>query len=497
MADEINDILNFDPMRQQQTQTQETEAPVEQQSNVSDILKFDTGAQKPRSYGIGTEFEKDPNSWREAVVMALQNIPSDSWEFAKNMTYPVRHFKTFVKGTGKMIKGAAEKIKPGEQENEKYFNALVETLENNYGSVEGFRNYVANHPVQASADVSTVLMPVFKLLEESGVIGARTAKITSTIGSAFEPFNMAKRIASLPFKLVPEAVPIKMYERAVKFLPSLSQADRVKVIKTAINTRNQIMPTANGMKKLHGMIDNYNKRISELVNAYDGKDFIPVERLYKGLDDIKNVMKTQSDEPAKIESAFKALKKQWEEAEKISPVRTPSQVQKIKQRIYKDLQTMYEKHKSSPARAELRLHIAENAKKALEDIIPEIKQLNKEDGDLLELMKAIETRANAITNRDLINIGIPVKMGTLSGVGFVLGGQQGAAIGSSLGLVLGIYDLPQVKAKMAIVLNKLRQQGIAVRPTTTAMRLGLYQVGKASEIGDQENEPTIGPQSTK
>ena len=49
------------------------------------------------------------------------------------------------------------------------------------------------------------------------------------------------------------------------------------------------------------------------------------------------------------------------------------------------------------------------------------------------------------------------------------------------GVALGILDLPYVKSKIATVLYRLKEKGIKVRPTPTAIRLGLFQTGRESE----------------
>ena len=199
-------------------------------------------------------------------------------------------------------------------------------------------------------------------------------------------------------------------------------------------------------------------------------------------------MKQISDEPLGWESAFDGIKAQLEEASK-TPIRTPMQVQKIKQNIYKQLSSYYEKLKSEPAKTYLRKEIARNARKALEEIIPEIKQLNAKEGVLIDLWDAVGSKANRITNRDLIGIGLPIKMGTGAGIGFMVAGETGGQIGTQLGFILGVFDTPQVKAKLALVLNRLMEKGTTVKLTPAAARLTLFQSGKSiKEEGENKNE---------
>ncbi|MCP4262750.1 MAG: hypothetical protein GY774_35375, partial [Planctomycetes bacterium] len=109
------------------------------------------------------------------------------------------------------------------------------------------------------------------------------------------------------------------------------------------------------------------------------------------------------------------------------------------------------------------------------------KQLNKNEGELIALWDAIESKANRITNRDFVSIGLPIKMGAGSGIGYMVGGAEGAVMGSAAGFVLGVYDTPQVKSKLALVLAKLKSRGIKIRPSSMAVRLGLYQAEQVTE----------------
>jgi hypothetical protein len=202
---------------------------------------------------------------------------------------------------------------------------------------------------------------------------------------------------------------------------------------------------------------------------------INVNRLYAGLEDIKNTIMRTSDEPLKAEAAYIGMMKQLDAALQKGTTRTPTEVQRMKQRIYKELASYYESVKASPAKIELRKAVGKNAREVLEEIIPEIKQLNRNDGDLIELWDALESKANRITNNQLIGIGIPINMGAGSSIGYMMAGEKGGAIGGAIGLAIGLYEKPLVKSRLALVLAKLREKGVSINPTLAAMNLGLYE----------------------
>jgi len=423
--------------------------------------------------------------WGEVLKSAAVNAPKSAYKYGKDIYTAISHPVETGKALGGFAEGAAQVLAPVEPSDP--FTALqgqgvvgggyeklaplVDEMKNRYGSVDNFKRTLANDPAAVLADVASLLVPAGKATGLSKVV---------KVGSALDPMSIAANAAMLPFKLIPEKLPISLYKSAVKLTTTLSANQRTAVVKTAL--KYNIMPHAKGMIKLHDSIDVLNKQISDLINIHaKSGDKIHISQLYKGIGKVKKQFQMVTDEPLAWDAAFNKLKKQWKKQFELGEIRTPQQVQKLKQGIYNDLQSYYEKVKATPARVELRKAIARNARETLEILIPEIKHLNETDGALLELMDALESKANRIQNRDLLGIGIPVKMGTGAGVGYMFAGDVGGRVGSQMGLALGIFDTPQVKSKIALVLNNLRTKGVRIRPNLAATNLGLYQTQKLQE----------------
>jgi len=468
--DQINEILKFDP-------------GIKQANIADDIAKFDPmasqGATGAQQQSTPAPAEEDSTTWKEALVSGFQSIPSSALSYGTGI----------VSGVGKAVKAAimpkeiATKIANLKYEDlENFSNAMIDSIKESYGSIAAFKQTIAKDPVRILSDLSTFLTGAGAAVRGAGAVGKissieKVGKITAMAGGAMEPLNLARGIAAIPLRLVPEKVPIEMFQSAVKFGTTLSAKERNAVTKTAF--KNEIMPIARGMEKLRGMIDDFNVKVNKSINnSYYRGHPIAADSLFHDLEHIKNQFRLNSDVPLDWEAAFKERKEQWSELLRDRPARSLQEVQNIKTGIYRDLESFYEKHKATPAKVELRKAVARNARQQLEIFIPEIKQLNKSEGELIELWDAIESKANRIANRDLIGIGLPIKMGAGSGIGYMFAGPEGAAVGTALGFSLGVFDTPQVKAKVAIVLNRLRAKGITVRPTTAALRLGLYQTGR-------------------
>ena len=503
--DEVSEILKFDPgIKKKST--------VPKDETVSEILQFDPGkvdkAPEITEQKLDVSEQEQPEmSWDDAFTQGVKNLPSSGAEYIKSsikglmqlITSPVETAKGFgaiAKGfvkTGVLRIMADElgydynKLEAAAKDKDIDIAERIEQgIKDTYGTEKGLKEKIANDPAGFIADTATVVAPLAKSLGLPGV------------ASYMEPASLATKIVSQPLKLIPEKLPIHMYQSAVKFGTTLSQKERNAVTRTALAVENQIMPTSKGMVKLRNKIDDFNNQVNTLLKESTQKGTkLNVHKLFMGVEQIKNQFKRLSDEPTKWDTAFSGMKKQWIEVHKIGWQRTPEEIQKIKVRIYKDLESFYEKQKATPAKVELRKAVARNARKMLEDVIPEvrqikrwfekpkptgIKQINKAEGALLDLWDAIESKSNRITNRDFISIGLPIKMGAGAGIGGLMAGSQGAAVGSGLGLLLGVFDTPQVKAKLALMVNVMRDSGITIKPTAAGTALGLYQTGELSEV---------------
>lgn len=436
---------------------------------------------------VNTEKDRDME-WREVIDNAIKNMPGSSLEMGKAMAQVVTNPIGVGKTMGSVVMGGLEKILPGDTKYfEKNFDAVIDFYKERYGDIESFKQTLAKDPVGVMSDAASFLVPSGGIIKGVGVATktGKLAQIGGTIartGARMDPYNVVKGVLAQPLKLLPEKVPRHFYQSAAKFSTTLPSSERDAITRTALDASNQIMPTMEGMKKLRSKIDDFNQQVNDSISPNNvGFYQMDVSQLRKGLDDLKTEMLQNTDEPSMVESAFKKVNANLDKVEKIGPTREPWRIQKIKVNIYKELQGYYEKQKASPARVESRKAVARNARQMLEDIVPEIKELNQKEGALIELWDAVESKANRISQRDLIGIGLPIKVASGSAGGYALAGQTGAAIGSALGLLHGIIDSPQIKSKLAIVLSRLKQQGIQVIPTKAGTRLGLFQAGRMTQ----------------
>jgi predicted RNA-binding protein YlxR (DUF448 family) len=415
-------------------------------------------------------------TWGQVGKEAVGNIPSSAMEFGRNIVQPILHPIDTAKAVGNLAVGAVEKAIPGEQGKEQYADQFADFIKERYGSVDAFKETVAEDPVGVLSDLSMLLTGAGGPVKAAGTVGKvsklkAAGDVVSRVGRAVEPVNIATNaLGTMALKAVPSGAANRMYRSAAKFSTTIPETDRIKMAKTALT--NEIMPTAGGVEKTRSLIDSLNKKITTIIDdaTAQGKQ-IPKNAIFKHFNELRKEAST-SDQPMKDLADIGKVSKDIDQYNKMISrgSYTPAELQKLKQKIYRRLETQYSKQSMDVATVAAKKTVARTAKELIEELHPEIRGMNAKEGELIDLLDSIEKSASRISNRDIAGIGVPIK-GTMGGV---MGGTPGAAIG----VASGILDTPIVKAKLAIVLDKLKREGIKTSPITTASRNALFQAGR-------------------
>lgn len=432
----------------------------------------------------------DDLTWRQAIWSAIQpkTLGKSAYQYGSDIVGAIKHPVETGKAVMKTAVGAAEKLVPGEHPYEEYADLFVDIMKNRYGTVENFKRTLAEDPVGVTADLASLFMAGGTVVRGMGMgtkVSAAGAKVAK-LGAAMEPLNVAARGVAAPvragLKLIPESFklsPSKMYRSAVKFSTTLSENERLALARTALDE--QIMPTLAGMEKLTDRITDISTRIDDLIEkaSINGQK-MPVKDLFKEFDILKKEALSTSGKPIKAEKAIERVRTEIIKAnEKLGRKElTPLEAQALKKKIYRELESFYSRVRELPASVDAQMAVARATKEFLEEAIIDekgrsvIKQLNKEDGALIELRKHLDRPASRISNRDIWGLGMTTKMGLGGLVGHgIAGGGAGTIGGTATGLVLGLLDTPQAKSGLAIFLNRLQKRGIKVRMTPTLARL--------------------------
>lgn len=440
---------------------------------------------KPQVDNYFDQFDTQDDKGQTAGDYALEtvkNIPGSGLEMVKGIAGAVANPIDTVKGIGSVAVGGVQKLIPGEQDQEKDFDAFIGHYADRYGTMDDALETLKKDPVGTMSDVSALFSGAGGLLS-----GTKFGKTMASIGSASDPVlnaaKLTKRIAEkTPQYIGLSKTPAEMYQSAVKFSTTLDDATRQKLAKTALESG--IMPTSAGMDKLYTNIRNIDSEISMLIDKANlsGKT-LDVDDLFKGFDKLENDAMLSAT-PKSKKAAIQNIKSQIQETmtEMGKDGYTPAEAQKLKQTVYKDIKEYYDKRLKEPLSVSAQKSVAKQAKGFLEEVIPEIKQLNKKDGDYISLMQALDRPVSRISNRDILGIGTPIKAGAGTAAGSAMGMPY---LGTAIGFGMGIMDHPLVKARLAIALDALEKKGVNLSPKTLATLRAAY-VNKGIEAEEKE-----------
>jgi len=259
---------------------------------------------------------------------------------------------------------------------------------------------------------------------------------------------VARQIAKTG-KLIPKEMPEKLLESAMKFRPSIKPEQRANMTRTAL--REGVMPTVKGLEKIATRLDSLDTGLNKIIDDATRRGVtIPKGVIFKELKQVRGKMggakiNAQSDLKA-IDSVAKQFNQNLSKMNKSRL--TPRELQDLKTDAYKRINFDLTQGKASFAKNEAMKSMARQAKESLEGLDPDIKGLNRQMGDLLELNKELERVVSRLDNRNLISLDTAVKIGA--------GASTGTTTGTVAGTAASILGAPRVKAKTAMILENLR-----------------------------------------
>ena len=420
--------------------------------------------------------DNESMSWGQVGAKAISNIPQSGYDYLSNIYQAIRHPLQTAETLDELALGTVEKLIPGVQKDEKTVDAFGQFLKDRYGGIDNLKTTIANDPIGFLADASIVLTGAGAVIGKTGQVSklgavAKTGKTISNIGKTIEPLSVAKAGIKTVAKLTPQGVIDKLYASSVKMSTVLPAKERATRITTGLNEA--ILPTEKGLHKLWGRINETNKAIADnIVDAAKKGEMINADNIVKKLDDLrgfyKNTLNPQPflNEIDDIEKTFRSA-----HGTKI-PI---DKAQKIKQNTYILLKKHYGELKGLNVEAQKTL--ARGIKEEIARLHPEINALNQTDSALISLEESIERATARIRNRDLIGLG--VKTGTgVGGAVDVVTGMKGR--GLLTGLTTSILDTPVIKAKLSVVLHKVKNKAITNKYVVP--RQITYQAGRTSEM---------------
>lgn len=422
-----------------------------------------------------------------SLTETVKNIPSSAVQFGKDLVHPILNPKETVESLGDLATGLNQKTrkmaegestldrvqqiglainpvsafvefmreKNGGEDKEPVADAVGKFVKDRYGSPDNFKKTLQEDPVGVLADASALLTLGGTTASKTAKLAnlsktSNTAKVIQKAGLAVEPINAALSIVKSTGKLIPQHIPEKLLESALKFRPSINPMQRTRMTRTAL--REGILPTVSGLRKITDNLSNLDTRLNEIINVatkqgqtiHKSAIFNQLKRLRHEVggtkigaaDDLKHI-----DAVAKsFDEHLKSIKKSR---------LTPRELQDLKTDAYKRINFDLKQGSANFAKNETRAAIARSAKLELENLSPDVKDLNRSMGDLIELQGELEKVVSRLDNRNLISIDTPLKI------------AGGASIADDAGAVAGatasILGAPRVKARTALALENIRR----------------------------------------
>lgn len=268
--------------------------------------------------------------------------------------------------------------------------------------------------------------------------GAMVAGGAAGVG-ATRPLKTALSTAG---KAIPESVPERMYESALKPSTTLPAGKRAQIIRTGLE--NEIPVSAEGAAKLSDLLNDVNQKIADKIHISNrlGATVDPLE-VSSRLGDVGQQFVNQVNPEADLA----AIQRSGEEFLRTQPSDIPiERAQQLKQGTYQQLRKKYGQLGSADIESQKAL--ARGLKEEIANQLPEINELNAQDSKFINLDQALERAVARISNHQLLGIGTPITGGA---VGVV---TKSSKLGAIAGTLKAVIDDPGVKSRIAIALSR-------------------------------------------
>ena len=391
---------------------------------------------------------------KAAQTQMYKNLPGSAWNLANGVyeaaTHPIDTAESF-QGLGQ---GAFEKLAIpneingvdfGETQNTQNLNAVGSAMKDRYWGIDNIRNTAVNDPAGMLLDLSAA----GSLAKTAGILGMK---------------GVAKSI--------PETMPKNMMDDALVMRPTINRFNKDNkrdIVKTIVDE--QIDPTSTkGADKAYANINELNADIESKIASVPKAVVTKKAEILSGVQEVRDQFTGVTFKGKRNKQVIDKALNDFDDhlaAIKRTDDFTVQEVQALKKDLYKELEDAFKKADFSGAETELMRNIANKAKESIEKIAPGTKEVNARLGKHYQMMEELPASINKMENyrgagQDLFNkTGVGTALGTT--IGSSIGGFPGAAVGGAIGsiggITSGILSHPRVRARNALLLDRLRKSG--------------------------------------
>jgi len=466
---------------------------------------------KWRPFKEGSAYNSADNSWypvgdpRNPIVeeskggyasQMVNNIPRSAAKLSLDMLQPIMHPIDTVEGLSNLVKGGTSKLMDLGWDEEQAWNAAADYYGNRYGGVGEIADSIREDPVGVLSDVSMLGgVGLAKLPGKLGKIG----KVMGAADPALAISNTAIKGGSVAAKYLNNKLmlgmePSALMEGALKLSTTTPIAERKAMVNTVLNE--QLMPTAKGNRQIQSRLDAGNLQVKNLIDNIPETEITTRGDLSSTLPNVidkyaSNSLDDMGNKAAidAVGNKFNTTRNMFDDAgelipDSLPPNMPPRDVQDFKKKAYNSINFDAKRQKDSvEAAVAAQKELARNARVRVEELTPEIADVNRQLGELYELQEPFQRAYNRIANRDTMGIGIPLK---------VAAGEAAMPGGGVVGGLLGVLDTPKIKARAALKGHELSGRNLTQQLMDTNSSGGYMAREVLNLIQDQREKGLLG-----
>lgn len=435
------------------------EAAKTREEKIARLRALDEAAanQKNPELTVREMYEQAP----EGVKESLSNFPesfkgavSDTYDM---LTHPVETGKSALKLAKALgLKGvrkfqeATYGVDISPYQGEETADAVGQFYKDRYGSLNKIRNTVIEDPFGALLDATSIgtLGPLGK---------ARLAAKT------VEPYSVASNITrELVGRRIPQALPDRIYESGVG-LKHVDPDKQRKIVRSAMDKG--VVPKQKGnvldwwkdrkgADEVRRDINSLTTKADQLVaNAGASGSGLFSNEIFQYYPDLQNKYKGMVPEGETKRATIADVESQMNDMINSRPVLDVEEVNKFKKHANAELYDEYGRRKKD-VRSESWDTLRRGSRKALEDAVPGLEEVNKKAKELLDIEKPLKKSLKAMSSQQRILKGLAVGSGT--GIAALGAHALGGPVAAGGVLALAYLSRPASKARIGIALNRIK-----------------------------------------
>lgn len=398
-----------------------------------------------------------------SLGQTVRNFPQSALDLGKDIVegtvYAAQNPAQVMQGIGDLTLGASQLLDEAAGRGDEVVGpdrtavaqTVVDDIKNKYGTWNRFTRTLEEDPANTLLDLSAVMAPISPRLAGTALPLTGTARLAG-LGA-----NVASRLTPQPFI-------DDLYQSAMKF-PTVAE-NRAELTRTGLDYG--LTPDEKGVQKLADAQSELESELGALIDeSVAANEKVPIGKVFRHLGDLRAKLAppsiNASENLNRIDKWLGQYQKDLIDSGKT--LVTPRELQDLKIDLSEQINwNRAGAGKRAPLREQYYTTLRRGAKETIEDVIPEVQDVNRELGRLYELEPNLQRSAGRAGNLNIIGMDTAIKGGLGANIG------DGANIpAAAVGTTAGILDRPVPKSRLAIGLDERKRQDL----------IGRYLYGKS------------------